>query len=52
MNIVPVVEPLTAPEGDLRRALDDILELEIGLYDSDTKAIIVEVNTDLFVGAV
>ena len=51
-DIVPVVEPLTAPEGDLRRALDDILQLQVGLYDSRTPAIIVEVKTDLFVDAV
>ena len=52
MDIIPVVESLAAPEGDLRRALDDILHLDVGLYDTGTPTIVVEVKSGLFVGAV
>ena len=52
MNIVPVVEPLTTPEGDLRSALDDILHLKVALDKSGTPAIVFEVGSDLFVDAI
>ncbi len=37
VNIVPVVEPLAGPEGDLRHALDDVLHLHVALCHTDTK---------------